>query len=61
MHVEFRREVGVQNCVDVFEMVSAGVLVKGVRLGVWSVEVAATGGRDGSVRVEWGTARSHQD
>lgn len=42
-------------------MVSAGELVERVRFGVWSVEVAATGGSNGSVREEWGTARSHED
>jgi hypothetical protein len=59
MHVEFRREVRVQDCVYVFEVCSAGVLVEGVGFGVWSVEVAATGGRNGCVCVEWGTACSH--
>mgnify|MGYP001626548932 CR=1 FL=1 len=42
MHVELGGEITVKNRVDIFQVVSAGVLVQWIRLGVRSVPAAAT-------------------
>jgi hypothetical protein len=42
MHVILRREVMIENCVDVFKSVSSGEVVGLGQLRVWSVEMTTT-------------------
>ena len=50
MHVVFRRHISIQDCVDVFKMVSSGLLVPSVGLGVRSMEASSSSSNQVSLR-----------
>ena len=60
MHVVLGGLVGVQDSVDVLQVVSSGVLVVGVGLGVRTVEASSSGKHGGCSLLEYRSASAHK-